>query len=58
MAFGKFFLLLVMGLTLFGYLTYVLKNMHNFAGPLFTVSLVIVLAVFLRDNLSRKGDLH
>ena len=58
MALGKFFLLPVMGLTLFGYLTYVLKNMHNFAGPLFTVSLVIVLAVFLRDNLPRKGDLH
>ncbi len=57
MAFGKFFLLPVMGLTLFGWLTYVLKNMHNFAGPLFAVSLVIVFFTFLRDNLPSRGDI-
>ena len=58
MAFGKFFLLPVMGLTLFGWLAYVLKNMHNFAGPLFAVSLVFVFAIFLRDNWPQKGDLN
>jgi len=57
MAFGKFFLLPVMGLTLFGWLTYVLKTAHNFAGPLFAVSLVIVFFTFLRDNWPEKGDL-
>ena len=57
MAFGKFFLLPVMGLTLFGWLTYVLKTMHNFAGPLFAVSLVIVFFTFLRDNLPSRDDL-
>ncbi|WP_332775179.1 formate dehydrogenase subunit gamma [Polaromonas sp.] len=57
MAFGKFFMLPVIGGTLFGWLTYVLKNMHNFAGPLFAVSLVIVFLTFLRDNLPRRGDL-
>ena len=57
MAFGKFFLYPVMGGTLFGWLTYVLKNMHNFAGPLFAVSLVIVFFTFLRDNWPQKGDL-
>jgi formate dehydrogenase subunit gamma len=57
MAFGKFFLLPVMGLTLFGWLTYVLKTAHNFAGPLFAVSLVIVFFTFLRDNWPQKGDL-
>ena len=58
MAFGKFFLLPIMGGTLFGWLTYALKNMHNFAGPLFAVSLVIVFLTFLRDNWPQKGDLN
>jgi len=57
LAFGKFFLLPVMGLTLFGWLSYVLKTAHNFAGPLFAVSLVIVFFTFLRDNWPEKSDL-
>jgi formate dehydrogenase subunit gamma len=57
MAFGKFFLHPIIGGTLYGWLTYLLKNLHNFAGPLFAVSLVIVIVVFVRDNLPAKGDL-
>ena len=57
MAFGKFFLLPVLGGLLFGWLSYVLKTAHNFAGPLFAVSLVIVFITFVKDNLPRKGDL-
>ncbi|MBV7539502.1 formate dehydrogenase subunit gamma [Acidovorax sp. sic0104] len=57
MAFGKFFLLPIMGATLFGWLAYVLKNVHNFAGPLFAVSLVIVFFTFLKDNLPRREDI-
>lgn len=57
MAFGKFFLLPVIGLTLFGWLTYALKNLHNFMGPLFAVSLVIVFITFVRDNLPQRGDM-
>jgi formate dehydrogenase subunit gamma len=57
MAFGKFFLLPVMGLTLFGWLTYALKTLHNFAGPLFAVSLVIVFFTFVRDEWPQRGDL-
>jgi formate dehydrogenase subunit gamma len=56
MAFGKFFLLPVMGGALFGWLAYGLKNLHNFAGPVFAVSLVIVFFTFLRDNWPEKGD--
>ncbi len=56
MAFGKFFLLPVLGGTLFGGLTYALKTAHNFAGPLFAVSLVIVFITFVKDNLPRKED--
>ncbi len=58
MAFGKFLLLPVLGLTLFGWLTYVLKNLHNFAGPVFAVSLVIIFLTFLRDNWPQRGDLR
>ncbi len=57
MAFGKFLLLPVMGATLFGWLTYALKTAHNFMGPLFVVSLVIVFVTFVRDNLPQRGDL-
>lgn len=57
MAFGKFFMLPIMGATLFGWLTYALKTVHNFAGPLFAVSLLVVIFTFVRDNLPAKGDL-
>jgi formate dehydrogenase subunit gamma len=57
MAFGKFFLLPIMGGTLFGWLSYALKNLHNFAGPLFAVSLAIVFFTFVKDNIPSKGDL-
>jgi formate dehydrogenase subunit gamma len=48
--FGKFFLLPIIGGTLFGGLAYVLKTAHNFFGTLFAVSLVIVFVTFVRDN--------
>jgi len=56
MAFGKFFLLPVLGSTLFGWLAYALKTAHNFAGPLFAVSLVVLALIFIKDNLPRAGD--
>ena len=56
MAFGKFFLLPIIGATLFGWLTYALKTAHNFAGPLFAVSLIIVFLTFVRDNLPTRHD--
>lgn len=57
MAFGKFFLHPIIGGTLYGWLTYVLKNLHNFAGPVFAVSLVVVIITFIKDNLPRKEDI-
>ena len=58
MAFGKFLLLPLLGPTLFGLLTYGLKNVHNFVGPLFAVSLVVVFLTFIRDNKPRREDLQ
>jgi formate dehydrogenase subunit gamma len=57
MAFGKYFLLPVMGSTLFGWLTYALKTAHNFAGPVFSVSLVVVIITFIKDNFPQQGDM-
>jgi formate dehydrogenase subunit gamma len=57
MAFGKFILLPIIGGTLFGWLTYALKTAHNFTGPVFAVSLVIVIVTFIRDNIPDRTDL-
>ncbi|MGS5086034.1 formate dehydrogenase subunit gamma [Hydrogenophaga sp. A37] len=56
MAFGKFFILPVIGTTLFGWLTFALKNLHNFVGPLFAVSLLIVIVTFIKDNIANAAD--
>ena len=56
LAFGKFILLPVIGATLFGWLAYLLKFAHNFVGPLFAVSLVIVMITFLKDNIANAAD--
>ncbi|MBA4175997.1 MAG: formate dehydrogenase subunit gamma [Leptothrix sp. (in: Bacteria)] len=57
MAFGKFFLLPVLGATLFGWLSYALKTAHNFVGPLFAVSLVVFALIYIKDNLPKAADL-
>lgn len=56
-AWGQFFLLPVIGHALFGWLTYALKTAHNFAGPIFAVSLVFIILTFIRDNLPQSGDM-
>jgi len=57
MAFGKFFMLPVMGATLFGWLSFGLKTLHNFAGPVFAVALILFSIKYLADNLPQAGDL-
>ncbi len=44
-----------MGGTLFRWPSDALKTVHNFVGPLFVVSLVIVIVTFVRDELPRAG---
>jgi len=58
LALGKFVLLPVLGATLFGWLSYAMKTLHNFAGPVFAVALLVFIAGYLRDNLPRAGDLN
>ena len=56
MLFGKYVLLPVIGYTLFGWLTYVLKNLHNFVAPLFIVSAAVMIVMWAKDNLWRSYD--
>ncbi|NEX63206.1 formate dehydrogenase subunit gamma [Noviherbaspirillum galbum] len=58
MAFGRHVLMPLFGHTLFGWLAYLCKNIHNFVGPVFLVSTVVFFAVYVRDNLPGKSDLH
>lgn len=54
--FGKYVLLPVIGYTLFGWLTALAKNLHNFVAPLFAVSLVVFIVMFIKDNLPKLYD--
>jgi formate dehydrogenase subunit gamma len=56
MLFGKHVLMPVFGHTLFGWLTYALKTIHNFVGPVFLVSLLVMVVIFVKDNLPRAYD--
>jgi len=55
--FGKSVLLPLIGYTLFSWLAIVAKNLHNFVGPLFIVTLVLMFVTFVRDNFWRAYDL-
>lgn len=54
--FGKHVLLPVIGYTLFAWLTALAKNLHNFVAPLFMVSLLVFIVMYVKDNLPEKGD--
>lgn len=54
--FGKLVLLPVIGYTLFSWLAALSKNLHNFVGPLFILSLIATVIAFIRDNLPSAAD--
>ncbi|UGQ48111.1 formate dehydrogenase subunit gamma [Massilia endophytica] len=58
MMFGKHVLMPVFGHALFGYLTYALKTLHNFVGPLFAVSLIVMFITYVRDNFPIVADIR
>jgi formate dehydrogenase subunit gamma len=58
MLFGKHLLLPLIGYTLFAWLTLLAKNLHNFVAPLFIVSIVATLTLFIKDNLPQLYDLR
>ncbi len=54
--FGKHFLLPVIGYTLFAWLSLLAKNLHNFVGPFFILSLLVMIAVYIKDNFWSSED--
>lgn len=54
--FGKMVLLPVTGHTLFSWLAALSKNVHNFVGLLFILSLLATIVAFIRDNLPQAAD--
>jgi formate dehydrogenase subunit gamma len=58
MLFGKHLLLPIIGYTLFAWLTLIAKNLHNFIAPLFIVSVLAMIALFIKDNIPRLYDLR
>lgn len=54
--FGKHVLLPVFGYTLFSWVAALLKNLHNFFGPLFLLSICISFFIFVKDNLWQAID--
>lgn len=57
-AFGKNILHPVLGAYLFSWLAVIAKNLHNFVGPLFAVSILITFIVFVRDNVPKARDIQ
>lgn len=57
MLFGKYVVLPVFGHTIFGILAYLLKNVHNFVGPVFAVAIVVFFILYVKDNFPQRGDL-
>ena len=57
MLFGKNIVLPVIGYTLFSALAGLSKNLHNLLGPLFFVSLLVMIVTFIRHNFPRVYDL-
>jgi formate dehydrogenase subunit gamma len=58
MAFSKWVLPPVNGSAIYGTFVFVLKNLHNFVGPLFVVSLVVVIITFIKDNFFIAKDVE
>jgi formate dehydrogenase subunit gamma len=57
MMLGKYVLLPIIGYTLFAWLAQLSKHLHNFVGPVFVVSLVVFIVMFVKDNLPRLHDI-
>jgi formate dehydrogenase subunit gamma len=54
--FGKFLLLPIIGAPAFSWVTAIGKNVHNFVGPLFIFSLVMMFVLYVKDNFMSAQD--
>jgi formate dehydrogenase subunit gamma len=56
MLFGKHVLLPVFGYSLFATVAVICKNVHNFVGPLFILSVLVFIVLFIKDNVWQSID--
>jgi formate dehydrogenase subunit gamma len=56
--YGKYFAMPLMGGTAYGSFLMVCKSIHNFTGPLFTLSILVFFVLFVGKNIPEKGDLQ
>src|SRR5688500_10224885 len=56
--FGKHIILPWLGYAAFSWLTVVSKNLHNFVGPLFIFSPVVMILLYVKDNMPAKHDIE
>ena len=57
MLFGKHVVLPVFGYSLFSGIAIVCKGLHNFVGPVFSLSIIVTFVLFVRDNFPKKEDM-
>ena len=56
MLFGKHVVLPVFGYSAFSVLAITCKGLHNFIGPVFSLSIIVTFILFVKDNFPEKGD--
>jgi formate dehydrogenase subunit gamma len=56
--FGKHIILPWLGYTAFSWLTVLSKNLHNFVGPLFIFTLVVMILLYVKDNMPARHDIE
>ncbi|MBA3477445.1 MAG: formate dehydrogenase subunit gamma [Lautropia sp.] len=57
MLFGKHVVLPVFGYSAFAVLANISKSLHNFIGPVFSLSIIVTFILFVKDNFPQKGDM-
>ena len=55
--FGKHIILPWLGYGAFSWLTIASKNIHNFVGPLFIFALVVMVLLYVKDNIPKAYDI-
>jgi formate dehydrogenase subunit gamma len=58
MLFGKHVVIPIFGHAAFSWIASIAKNLHNFVGPLFFVSAILIFLTFVKRNLPESSDLR
>lgn len=58
MLFGRHVVIPIFGHTVFSWIAQISKNLHNFIGPLFLLSAILIFFTFVRRNLPDSSDMQ